>query len=178
MERSRRNFYLALGVLTVGFSLFGGGVRKASAIPAFSRKYKTACQTCHVIFPKLNPFGEAFRLNGYHLPGETEGLVKQEPVSLGAEAYEKLWPQMVYPSTLPGNAPFAMNVKFAGLYASSHDETGHQVVHTDFQFPQEANLFAAGTLGRHFSFFSEVTYAERPDGGSDDENEDARRDSV
>ena len=164
--------------MTAGFSLFGGGVRKASAIPAFSRKYQTSCQTCHVIFPKLNPFGEAFRLNGYRMPGETEDLVKQKPVSLGAEAYEKIWPKMVYPSTLPGNAPFAMNVKFADVYESSHDDTGHEVIHNDFQFPQEVNLFAAGTLGKHFSFFSELTYGERPDGGSDVEIEHARLDLI
>ena len=36
-------------------------IPSASAVPAFSRKYETACQTCHVGFPKLNPFGEAFR---------------------------------------------------------------------------------------------------------------------
>jgi hypothetical protein len=165
------------GFLTVGFAVFGAGVRKADAVPAFSRKYQTSCQTCHAIFPKLNPFGEAFRLNGYRLPGETEDQVKQVPVSLGAEAYEKLWPQMVYPSTLPGNAPFALNVKFADLYQSTHDaETGHQIIHNDFQFPQEANLFAAGTLGKHFGFFGEVTYAERPDGGADVEIEHARLD--
>jgi hypothetical protein len=37
--------------------------RPAAAIPAFARKYGTSCQTCHTIFPKLNPFGEAFRRN-------------------------------------------------------------------------------------------------------------------
>src|SRR5512141_2384029 len=93
---------------------------RVSAVPAFSRKYQTSCQTCHTIFPKLNPFGQAFRLNGYRLPGETEEQVKQKPVSLGAEAYENLWPKMVYPSTLPGNVPVALNVKFADLYQSSN----------------------------------------------------------
>ena len=31
------------------------------AIPAFSRQYGTSCSTCHVDFPKLNDFGEAFK---------------------------------------------------------------------------------------------------------------------
>ncbi len=44
---------------------------RASAIPAFARKYQTSCQTCHIVFPKLNAFGEAFRLRGYHMPAET-----------------------------------------------------------------------------------------------------------
>jgi hypothetical protein len=141
--------------------------RTASAVPVFARKYRTSCQTCHTIFPKLNPFGEAFRLNGYRMPGETEEMVKEKPVSLGAEAYEQIWPQMVYPSDLPGGAPVAINVKLADLYASSHDESGRTITHNDFQFPQEANLFSAGTLGKHFSFFGEVTYEEQPDGSSD-----------
>jgi hypothetical protein len=148
----------------------------AGAVPAFSRKYQTSCQTCHQIFPKLNPFGEAFRLNGYRLPAETEEQVKVKPVSLGAEAYERIWPQMVYPSDLPGAVPFALNVKMADLYASSHDDTGRQIIHNDFQFPQEANLFAAGTLGKSFAFFGEVTYAENPDGSSGVEIEHARLD--
>jgi hypothetical protein len=155
-----------------------GDVRPASAVPAFSRKYQTSCQTCHVIFPKLNPFGEAFRLNGYRMPLETAEQVKQTPVSLGAEAYTRMWPEMVWPSDLPSSVPFALNMKMADIYASSVDETGHQVVHNDFQFPQEANLFAAGTLGKNFSFFGELTWAERPDGGSDTEIEHARIDVI
>jgi len=150
----------------------------ARGVPAFSRKYKTSCQTCHVIFPKLNPFGEAFRLNGYHLPGETEEQVKQEPVSLGSEAYARMWPDMLYPSTLPGNVPIAMNVQFANLYASSHDEAGKTITHNDFQFPQEVNLFGAGTLGKHFSFFAELTFEEEPDGSGAVEIEHARLDVI
>ena len=55
---------------------------RAAAIPAFARKYQTSCQTCHIVFPKLNAFGEAFRLRGYHMPAETEEMVKQKPVGL------------------------------------------------------------------------------------------------
>jgi hypothetical protein len=161
--------------LAAALVLFGTAPR-AGAVPVFSRKYQTSCQTCHAIFPKLNPFGEAFRLNGYRMPMETEEQVKQPPVSLGSEAYERIWPAMVYPSDLPSFAPVAINVKMADLFASSHDDTGRQIIHNDFQFPQEANLFSAGTLGKNFSFFGEVTYGERPDGGSDVEIEHARLD--
>lgn len=44
----------------------------------------------------------------------------------------------------------------------------------DFQFPQEANLFAGGTLGEHMSFLTEVTWAENPDGSSGTELEHAQ----
>jgi hypothetical protein len=150
----------------------------AGAVPVFARKYRTSCQTCHTIFPKLNPFGEAFRLNGYRFPGETEEQVKQPPVPLGAEAYAKMWPDMLYPSTLPGNVPLAVNFQFADIYAKSHDEEGTAITHNDFQFPQEVNLFAAGTLGNHFSFFGELTFEELPDGSSDVEIEHARLDAI
>lgn len=43
-------------------------VPKASAIPAFARKYNFACNVCHVPgFPKLNDFGNLFRDQGYQL---------------------------------------------------------------------------------------------------------------
>ncbi len=146
-------------------------VPTASAIPAFARKYQTSCQTCHTGFPKLNPFGEAFRLNGYRMPKETEEQIKIKPVSLGAEAYKKMWPNAIYPSDLPGQLPLAMNVKMASVYASSIDESGRHLTQNDFQFPQEANLFAGGTLGEHMGFLGELTYAEQPDGSTQTEIE-------
>jgi hypothetical protein len=147
------------------------GAPSANAIPAFARKYETSCQTCHTGFPKLNPFGEAFRLNGYRLPKETEDLIKIKPVSLGADAYKKMWPKAIYPSDLPGQVPLALNVKMASVYGSSIDEAGHQITHNDFQLPQEANLFAGGTLGEHISFLGEVTWGENADGSGETEIE-------
>ena len=60
----------------------------AMAIPAFARKYKTSCQTCHVMFPKLTAFGEAVRLNGYQIPGAEDVLVKDVPLALGSEPWK------------------------------------------------------------------------------------------
>ena len=39
--------------------------------------------------PKLNSFGEAFRLNGYKIPDADAALVKEEPVVLGAPAWKQ-----------------------------------------------------------------------------------------
>ncbi len=44
-------------------------IESAHAIPAFARRHKLSCVTCHVGFPMLNGFGEAFAGNGYQLPG-------------------------------------------------------------------------------------------------------------
>lgn len=148
-------------------------VPKANALPAFARKYQTSCQTCHIGFPKLNAHGESFRLNGYRMPAEMEEEIKMKPVSLGADAYKKMWPRAIYPSDLPGQVPLAVNVKMASVTSSSVDESGRQLIQNDFQFPQEANLFAAGTLGEHISFLSEITWGENGDGSTETEVEHA-----
>jgi hypothetical protein len=137
-----------------------GSFRPASAVPVFARKYQTSCQTCHIVFPKLNAFGEAFRLNGYRMPAETEEQVKETPTSLGSEAYKKTWPSMVYPSSIPGHVPIAINIKMADVYSSSVDGADRSITRNDFQFPQEVNLFTAGTLGEKFGFLAELTFEE------------------
>src|SRR6476646_4656234 len=54
----------------------------AHAIPVSARKDVTSCQTCHTIFPKLTPFGEAFRRNGFRFPGVDSDYWKQDQVTL------------------------------------------------------------------------------------------------
>ena len=98
---------------------FLGMASTAHALPVFARKYQTSCQTCHIVFPKLNAFGEAFRLRGYRMPAETEEMVKQPPVSLGSPVYKKLWPQAVWPGEISSYVPLAVNVLFADVNTSS-----------------------------------------------------------
>jgi len=128
------------------------------AIPAFARKYHTSCQTCHIAFPALTPFGEAFRLNGYRFPeAGDEGVTKEEPVAMGSEGYKKLWPRSVWPGTLPGHVPLSIVIEseVANDRASKTTEfTG---------LAGEAALLAGGTYGEHISFYSEVEFA-REDG--------------
>jgi hypothetical protein len=147
----------------------------AYAVPAFARKYQTSCQTCHIVFPKLNAFGEAFRLRGYRMPGETEELVKQPPVSLGAPAYKKLWPKAVWPGEISSAVPLAVNIKLADVNTSTLNDDGTVTsVKNDLQFPQEANIFGAGTLGEHVSYLAEVTFGENADSSVSVELEHAR----
>ena len=56
----------------------------AQAIPAFARKYGTSCLTCHTVYPKLTPFGEAFRRNGYGTAGSRK--LKHMPERSGSTA--------------------------------------------------------------------------------------------
>ncbi len=156
---------------------FLGICARADAVPAFARKYQTSCQTCHIVFPKLNAFGEAFRLRGYRLPGETEEMIKQPGVSMGAPAYKRLWPDAVWPGEIPSYVPLAVNITMADANSSTLNPDGTvTTIHNDLQFPQELNLFGAGTLGDHVSFFGEATFGENPDGSVAVELEHARID--
>ena len=161
---------IALVVIVASVGIAG----RAEAVPAFARKYQTSCQTCHIVFPKLNAFGEAFRLRGYRMPGETEDMVKEKPVSLGAPAYKRLWPESVWPGEISPAVPLAVNVKLADVNTSSAGEDGTVTkILNDLQFPQELNIFGAGTLGDHVSYFSELTVSQNPDGSAGVEIEHA-----
>jgi hypothetical protein len=145
---SSRPRLIVVGAVLV--TLIALSVRQSEAIPAWSRKYLTSCSTCHAVFPKLNYFGKAFRNNGYRFPGgEDATATKQEPVSLGAEAYKKLFPHALWPSDIPGAVPLAVR-GIARFNTFEDDQT------TTFEYPHEFELLAGGTLGETFSFFGEL----------------------
>ena len=92
----RRFINLIVVVVVVGVA------GQAWAIPAFARKYQTSCVTCHTIFPKLTPFGEQFRRNGYRFPGVDSDATKSEPIPLGTDQQKKTFPNSVFPTFSPG----------------------------------------------------------------------------
>ncbi len=49
------------------------------SIPAFARKYGLRCSACHTAWPELNPFGQAFRDNGYQLGNDRDSPIFQNP---------------------------------------------------------------------------------------------------
>jgi len=127
--------------------------RDAEAIPAFARKYETACITCHATFPRLTAVGEAFRLNGYRMPGGDELYVKDEPLILGAKAYKQMFPNAVWPSDLPGMPPLALRI--AVNYTGNTG--GGAPPKSDFTI-DEATLLGAGSLGEDMSFFVAIEH--------------------
>jgi hypothetical protein len=135
----------------------------ASAIPAFARKYQTSCHTCHIAYPKLNSFGNAFRLRGYRMPAETEDMIKEEPVPLGVEAYKRVWPDAIWPSDIPGTVPLSVDVRVA--YLTQHDAETNETIKHDLRFPEEVELLAAGTLGETLSFFTAVGFGVETEHG-------------
>lgn len=125
------------------------------AIPAFSRRYRTSCSTCHVAAPKLNPLGEAFRLNGYRFPFNDKLIRKEEPVDLGAEPWKELWPRAIWPGTLAESVPFALRV--VNDVTAVRNQAGEY--RTSFRFPDEVELLAAADLGGGIAAFFEAEWA-------------------
>ncbi len=129
---------------------------EAGAIPPFARKYGTSCSTCHSMFPKLNAFGEAFRLNGYQIPAPEgdEPYIKDKPLQLGAPAWEQLFPKAIWPGTIPGMPP--IGIRILSDFQWTQDET--KDFNTNFEFPHEVEPLFGGTFGDDIGFFGQIEF--------------------
>lgn len=152
---------IVIGSLFIAILLTAIATMKSHAIPAFTRKYETSCVTCHVGYPKLNSFGEAFRLNGYQYPEDDKDQTKDESVSLGSESYKKVFPNAVWPNDIPGKPPLAIRVSSGFEYEKDEE------IKTRFTSPS-LNLMAAGTLGENVSFYAGAHIFEEGEVGSID----------
>ena len=176
-RRARRSRAGLLWITVVALLVGVFSARTADAIPAFARKYETSCQTCHLVFPRLTPFGEAFRRNGYRFPAKgDEVMQKREPVALGNEAQKDLWPDAVYPGTIPSEYPLSataqLTVKLGehfethGGAEAGHDdhgaaEEGGEKLKLDFgQLGASARLLSGATFGEVSSFFMAISFGE------------------
>jgi len=131
-----------------------GTEREAEAIPAFARKYRTSCSTCHLAIPRRNAFGEAFRRNGYQIPAGDERYIKEDPIALGAEAWKEMWPDAIWPGSIPESIPFSAYVHERFVAEPPND-------HREFDMPHEFELLIGQTLGRNIGFFGEWVFFEK-----------------
>jgi hypothetical protein len=159
-EKMRRVFLGSLFTVVFSILFLAFFTRNANAIPAFARKYKTSCALCHAPFPRLTAMGEAFRLNGYKLPQADEIYVKEQPVSMGAEAYKKVFPEAIWPSNIPGMPPLAVRIIGDATYHPFGDPTDR----SEFNFPGEFTLLGAGSFDENFAFFADLGFEKEDDG--------------
>jgi hypothetical protein len=129
---------------------------KASAIPAFSRKYRTSCTTCHNNYPELNDFGEVFKKNGFKFPKDDESFVKDPPVLLGAKAQKEAFPGAVFPGEIPGSLPIAF--RYSGNFTWNAKqpqpvEAAGFVPRTDLFVPNTFTIISAGSFGPNLAFW-------------------------
>src|ERR1700731_4838433 len=72
-------FTSSLLLAFLAFVFFFANVQPASALPAFARKYGMPCSSCHEAWPKLSPFGQAFKDNGYQMGNDRDAPIFQNP---------------------------------------------------------------------------------------------------
>lgn len=121
-----RRFSVPAVLIAVSAASWASG---AQAIPAFARRYETSCQTCHVAFPRLTPFGEAFRRNAYRFPGGADATAeKEEPLGLGNPAMAERFPAAVWPGQMGRSLPLSIVVDgrlTIGPEPEGHVAAGH-----------------------------------------------------
>jgi hypothetical protein len=148
--QSRGKYTTVLLRFVVSSLLLFALAEPVSALPIFARRYETSCLTCHVIPPKLNAFGIAFRNNGFRIPLNDEKFVKSPDIALGAPAWKKLWPKAVWPGSITGIPPIAIRV------SSDVNIRPTTPVNVNFDFPNGITGYFAGSAGDSFSYFGSV----------------------
>jgi len=152
MKREKMSLILVTSL--IGLLLWiAGSTPKASAIPAFSRKYQTSCTTCHNDYPELNDFGEAFKKNGFKFPKDDDVFVKEPPVLLGAKAQKEAFPKAVYPGEIPGSVPIAFRYSGNFTYNSKQPLSAGFLPRTDLFVPNTFTIIGAGSFGPTLSFW-------------------------
>lgn len=143
---------------TVLFASVLSVAQPAGAIPAFARKYGTSCQTCHTVYPKLTPFGEAFRRNGFRFPGVDSDYVKQDTVTLSPKAAGS------EPTTLTAIPPLAFGFNGQAVFHPDKNSSGaaadNHVQANLGGLVEEAHVWTGGTLTDKVSYFGEVTLSK------------------
>ena len=116
-------------------------VEEAEAIPAFARRYKISCSTCHAPIPKLKPYGDEFAGAGFILQEEEKA---RDYVSAGDDM---LWL----------NKEFPLGARFDAYALYDQDEA----VENDLQTPFGLKLFSGGTLYKNIGYYFYFYMAER-----------------
>ncbi len=120
---------------------------KTFAVSQWSRKYKTACSTCHTAIPRLNYYGERFMRNGFQDP-DADAL---DGGTLNKEQYNGVDVGRV--EDLFGFRVSAIPFK---LTTNGLTENGSTKTAIDLGTVQWIQLFTAGTVTKNVSFFNEL----------------------
>jgi hypothetical protein len=160
--RTARGIQFIVGLL-VGSIVYFAAVRSAYAVPSFARKYQTSCQTCHTVYPVLNPFGEAFRRNGYRFPSQNDSVdsdaVKSPMIALGQEEYTKTFPNSVWPDKIVEAVPLSLWLN-GSVPINLPDSAAKQAAGNTFTWSgieAELHLFVAGAFNDTLTYMTQLT---------------------
>lgn len=118
----------------------------ATRIPAFARKYRVSCATCHSPIPRLNAVGEAFAANGFEFASNE---IPRDTINTGDPLLR-----------LQNNLPLAIRYD-AYITALSRANNG-QVVY-DQQMPWVVKLLSGGQVANKISYYIYFLMTERGD---------------
>lgn len=129
----------------------------ARAIPVFARKYATSCQTCHTIYPKLTPFGEAFRRNGFRFPGTDSDYWKQDTVALQPKTAsgEGATLTAIPPLSFGANGEALIHPDKNASAAIADNSTRWSLA----DLVAEGHVWTGGSLSDRITYFGEVTFS-------------------
>jgi len=114
---------------------------ETDAIPAFARRYKMSCSTCHAPFPRLKPYGEEFAGNGFYIPEEEK---ERDYVTAGDPL---LWLNKTF--------PVAVRLEAFGVYNDASD------VEADMQTPWGVKLLSGGPIAKNIGYYFYFYLSER-----------------
>lgn len=132
---------IILSILTITFLLLSLYPVDAEAIPAFARRYKISCTTCHAPIPKLKAYGDEFAGNGFVIPEDEK---ERDYVSAGDSL---LWLNRTF--------PIAARFDAYGVYDSKAP------VENDLQLPWGVKLLSGGNLYKNIGYYFYFYLSER-----------------
>ena len=116
----------------------------STRIPAFARKYKVTCATCHSPVPRLNATGEAFAANGFEFkPGEAP----RDTIATGD-------PLLRLQNSLP------LAIRYDAYLTAYSKREGGQVVY-DQQTPWVIKLLSGGQVANKVSYYAYFLLTEQ-----------------
>lgn len=128
-------------IILIALFLFLFNAETLMAIPAFARKYRMTCKTCHSPFPKLKPYGDEFAANGFV-------LADKDAPRYYVETGDK-------DLTLIRDLPFALRLEGYVTYNNSNSER------TSFETPYLLKLLSGGSITKDVSYYFYFFFSER-----------------
>jgi hypothetical protein len=133
---------ISFGLLIIAFVVTS--IQSAFSIPAFARKYRISCSTCHAPAPKLKAFGEEFAGNGFVMEGK-------EPKRATIDTGDPLL-------LLQREFPLALRLD---AYAQLQPDAEGKNVKDDLQTPYILKILSGGQVYKSVSYYFYFFFSER-----------------
>ena len=145
MTRTRGVLGVLAALIVVLFLL----PEEAVGAPAFARRYRKSCTTCHTVFPRLKAYGDEFAGDGFVIPEEEK---ERDYVTAGDDL---MW--------LNRDVPLAVRFDAYALYDEKADgpTDGGGHVESDLQMPWGVKLLSGGALYKNIGYYFYFYMSER-----------------